>query len=138
MLSRWLNAQVSSSPDCVRVEFPAQTVNMAIARAVAAAIAARADLTVDQIEDVRLAMDETLSHVMSVAAPDSSVLCEMCVTDGIVSASIRCPVASPDIPEPNPFSWTVLSALVGDVDVTIENNSIVMSWSVARDSSVQA
>ena len=42
---------------------------MAIARTVAAAMAARADLTLDQIEDVRLAMDEGLAYIIEVV-PD--------------------------------------------------------------------
>jgi len=137
MLPRWLNGWVSSSPDYVRVEFPAQTVNMAIARTVAAAVAARADLTVDQIEDVRLAMDEALSHVISVAAEGSSVECELCATGGVVSATIQCAVPSNDVPEPNPFSWTVLTALVSDVHLTVEDTCITMTWSLARDSSIQ-
>ncbi len=129
---------MSSSPDCVRVEFPAQTVNMAIARTVAAAVAARADLTVDQIEDVRLAMDEALSHVISVAAEGSTVACELCADGGVVSATIACAVPAADVPDPDPFSWMVLTALVSDVRVSINDGTIAMTWSLARESSVQA
>ena len=66
---------MSTVPDCIRVEIPAATINMAIARTVAAAMAARADLTLDQIEDVRLAMDEGLAYIIEVASDGAMVTC---------------------------------------------------------------
>ena len=111
---------------------------MAIARTVAAAMAARADLTLDQIEDVRLAMDEGLAYIIEVASDGAMVTCELCVTDGVVSATLASTVASSTVAEPNPFAWTVLTALVGDVDLRVDDGSIRVQWNVARDASVQA
>jgi len=129
---------VSTTPDCVRVEIPAATINMAIARTVAAAMAARADLTLDQIEDVRLAMDEVLAYIIEVVPDGAMVTCELCVADGVVSATLTSTVASSTVAEPNPFAWTVLTALVGDVDLRVDDGSIRLQWNVARDASVQA
>jgi serine/threonine-protein kinase RsbW len=133
-----LNEEVSTVPDCIRVEIPAATINMAIARTVAAAMAARADLTLDQIEDVRLAMDEGLAYIIEVASDGAMVTCELCVADGVVSATLASTVVSSTVAEPNPFAWTVLTALVGDVDLRVDDGSIRLQWKVARDASVQA
>jgi serine/threonine-protein kinase RsbW len=133
-----LNEEVSTVPDCIRVEIPAATINMAIARTVAAAMAARADLTLDQIEDVRLAMDEGLAYIIEVASDGAMVTCELCVADGVVSATLASTVVSSTVAEPNPFAWTVLTALVGDVDLRVDDGSIRLQWNVARDASVQA
>jgi len=133
-----LNDEVSTTPDCVRVEIPAATINMAVARTVAAAMAARADLTLDQIEDVRLAMDEGLAYIIEVVPDGAMVTCELCVADGVVSATLASTVASTTVAEPNPFAWTVLTALVGDVDLRVDDGSIRLQWNVARDASVQA
>ena len=111
---------------------------MAIARTVAAAMAARADLTLDQIEDVRLAMDESLAYIIKVVPDGAMVTCELCVGNGVVSATLASTVTSPTVPEPNPFAWTVLTALVGDVDLRLDDGSIRLQWNVARDASVQA
>ena len=111
---------------------------MSIARTVAAAMAARADLTLDQIEDVRLAMDEGLAHIIEVVPDGAMVTCELCVADGVVSATLASTVTSSTVAEPNPFAWTVLTALVGDVDLRVDDGSIRLQWNVARDASVQA
>ena len=111
---------------------------MSIARTVAAAMAARADLTLDQIEDVRLAMDEGLAYIIEVVPEGAMVTCEMCVADGVVSATLASTVASSTVAEPNLFAWTVLTALVGDVDLRVDDGSIRLQWNVARDASVQA
>ncbi len=56
--------------DRVSLIFRAATRNAALARTVAAAMAARADLPLDQLEDVRLAVDEAVSQLI-LDAPDA-------------------------------------------------------------------
>ncbi|MDA9790814.1 anti-sigma regulatory factor [bacterium] len=124
--------------DCVRVEFPAETVNMAIARTVGAAMAARADLTVDQIEDVRLAMDEAISHLISVAAEGATVGCDVCNDGSTVSVTLECAVPTDEVSAPDPFAWTVLTALVGSVEMSVVDRVLRMQWSLARDHSLSA
>ena len=118
-----MNDEVSTAPDCVRVEIPAATINTVMARTVAAAMAARADLTLDQIEDVRLAMDEGLAYIIEVVPDGAMVMCKLCVADGVVSATLTSTVTSSTVAEPNPFAWTVLTALVGDVDLRVDDGS---------------
>lgn len=127
-----------SAHDRVRVEFPADTVNMSIARAVAAAIAVRADLTIDQVEDVRLAMDEATSHLIKIAEPGSHVGCDLWIDDGTVHASLRCAISASPPPDPDPFSWTVLTALVNSVEFDASESVAVLHWSLASDHSLSA
>ena len=124
--------------DSVRVEFPADTINMAIARTVAAAMAARADLTVDQVEDVRLAMDEATSHMIRVATPGSNVTIDLWITGGSVHAKLSCPVGAEAPPEPEPFSWTVLTALVGSARLQVTAGTLSLQWELANDHPVHA
>lgn len=128
----------SGAHDRVRVEFPAATVNMAIARSVAAAIAARADLTLDQVEDVRLAMDEATSHLIRVAHPDSSIRCDLWIEGATVHAAMTCTTDKTPPPDPDPFTWTVLTALVNSVDLTIDGSQIQLRWSLASDHTLRA
>lgn len=124
--------------DSVRVEFPADTVNMAIARTVAAAMAARADLTVDQVEDVRLAMDEATSHMIRAATPGSTVTIDLWLSDGAVHAMLSCPVGTEVPPDPDPFSWTVLTALVGSARLQVTAETLSLQWELANDHRVHA
>lgn len=125
-----------SAHDRVRVEFPAETINMSIARSVAAAIAARADLTIDQVEDVRLAMDEGTAHMIKIAAPGSQITCDVWIAAGTVHASLRCSTTQSPPPEPDPFAWTVLTALVSSVELDANGSSAQLSWSLTSDHSL--
>jgi serine/threonine-protein kinase RsbW len=127
---------MSTSPtDHIRLEFPADTVNMAIARTVAAAVAARADLTIDQVEDVRLAMDEATAHMIRAAKPRSLVSCDLWVKDHAVHASLTCTTPFDDPPEPEPFSWMVLTALVESIHLESADGVLLLRWSLAREPS---
>lgn len=122
----------------VGVEFPADTVNMVIARTVAATMAARADLTVDQVEDVRLAMDEATAHMIKVALPDSRVVCEMWTEGSTVHALLSCTIGTAVPADPDPFAWTVLTALVDSVGLETHGESLQLRWSLASDHSLRA
>lgn len=122
----------------VEVGFPADTANMSIARTVAAAVAARADLTIDQIEDVRLAIDEAVAYVITHANTGTRVRCRMWVADSSLHALVSGTTSAAAPPDLEPFSLTVLTALVGQVDTHLHDGDLVIHWSVARDHSVNA
>ncbi|MEY2990085.1 MAG: hypothetical protein RLZZ163_1001 [Actinomycetota bacterium] len=124
--------------DRVSVEFPADTINMTIARTVAAAIAARADLTIDQVEDVRLAMDEATAHMIKIASRDSSVRCDLWIEGRALQAAITCRVDSGPPPEPDPFAWTVLTALVESAVLDVDGSAATLRWSLTNDHSLHA
>lgn len=124
--------------DAVEVAFPAETANMVIARTVAAAVAARADLTVDQIEDVRLAIDEAIAYLIAHARADARVRAQLWADGSTFHAALTCTTSAPSPPEPERFSETVLTALVGEVDRDILDGDLTIHWSVNRDHSVSA
>ena len=124
--------------EAVEVGFPADTANMSIARTVAAAVAARADLTIDQIEDVRLAVDEAVAYIITHANHETRIRCRMWVAAGSLHAVVSGPTGATAPPELAPFSLTVLTALVGDVDTDLHDGDLVIHWSLARDHSVNA
>lgn len=131
-------AMNAGAHDRVRVEFPADTINMAIARSVAAAMAVRADLTLDQVEDVRLAMDEATSHLIKIAASHSMITCDLWVEAASVHASMTCSTAKSPPPDPDPFSWTVLTALVSSVQLDASGSRAQLRWSLSSDHSLHA
>ena len=133
-----MRAMSEGPADRVRVEFPADTMNMVIARTVAAAMAARADLTVDQIEDVRLAMDEATAHAIKVAVPGSRVLCDLWTQDRTVHAIVECKIGQSPAPDPDPFAWTVLTALVNTAHLDVKDRTIQVQWSLTSDHSLHS
>lgn len=116
----------------VVLAFPADTTNIALARSLAAAMAARADLPIDQLEDVRLAVDEAVTQAVSCAVPASTVECRFTARDGWLDVEVRVPSATGEAPSRGTFGWTVLSALVDSADADVADGILVLRLRATR------
>ena len=122
----------------VTLSFEADTRNVALARTVAATMAARADLPVDQLEDVRLAVDEAVSQAI-LAAPRGGVIeLRFLETTSGLDITVRAPSGSIDPPPTDTFSWMVLSALVDRVSAVVEDGQLRLDLQVVRGLTVDA
>ena len=122
----------------VTVAFPAETLNVALARTVAAAMAARADLTIDQLEDVRLAVDEAVSQLIADASPDATVTCAFEAGAGTLSITVTARTRTGATPATDTFSWTVMRALVDSVAATTDGGEVRLDLRIARALPVEA
>jgi serine/threonine-protein kinase RsbW len=118
--------------DTVTLAFPARTQNVALARTVTAAMAARADLPLDQLEDARLAIDEAVSQLIADAPAGSEIACRFRVQDGSLDIVVTAPSASGQVPPTGTFSWTVLTALVDSVTATVDDGTVTLGLHVTR------
>ena len=84
-----------------------------------AGLAARLDFTLDEIEDLRIAVDEACGILLSQAAPGASLSCDFTLAEDsmTIAVSVRSQRAQP--PSRDTFAWTVLSALAGTVDAWV-------------------
>ncbi len=119
--------------DTVTLTFAADTRNVALARMVAAAMAARADLPIDQLEDLRLAVDEAVTQILSAAPRDADVTCGFRIDGDRVHVQITSSTTATSVPSTTSFSWTVLSALVESVEAELSDGHLSISFSVSRD-----
>ena len=124
--------------DSVTLAFLAETRNVSLARTVAAAMSARADLPLDQLEDVRLAVDEAVTQLVHDAPSGAEVLCRFDVRDDVLEVRVSAPSTSGGVPARDTFSWTVLSALVDDVTATIDAGEVTLVLHVSRHVAVDA
>jgi serine/threonine-protein kinase RsbW len=124
--------------DTVTLTFAARTHNAALARTVAAAMAARADMPIDQLEDVRLAVDEAVSQAILDAPDGSDVECRFTHDGAELDITVSAPSASGSTPGTNTFSWMVLSALVDEVEASIVDGSVTIGMRVVRHVGVDA
>ena len=104
--------------EIVTLTLPAQTSYVSLARTLAAAMAARADLPVDQLEDIRLAIDEAVSLLIVDMPEYGSVVCTFTQDGNTLVVSVSGVTNSGATPPTDGFSWTVLTALVDDVTAT--------------------
>jgi serine/threonine-protein kinase RsbW len=113
-----------ASLDLVQLDVPAHPAYVAVVRTAAAGLAARADLTLDRIEDLRIAVDEACALLLHRGSLDGSgvgaggadpdddtcISCVFTLEDDALTVDISGPRVT--LPDPSAFAWAVLDALV--------------------------
>ena len=109
-------ARTAHGDDVVELRLPADGAYLSVLRTATAGLAARLDFTLDEIEDLRIAVDEACALLLPDAAPDAELLCVFALSAESLSVTVTVPSRTGRVPRRNTFAWTVLSALAGDVD----------------------
>jgi serine/threonine-protein kinase RsbW len=105
-----------AAADQVTVRMPAEGAYLSVLRTATAGLAARLDFTLDEIEDLRIAVDEACAMLLSQAIPGSDLECNFALGRDMMTISVSVPSLAPTPPASDTFAWTVLSALAGSVD----------------------
>jgi serine/threonine-protein kinase RsbW len=95
---------------------PAEGAYLSVLRTATAGLAARLDFTLDEIEDLRIAVDEACAMLLNQAIPGSDLECSFALGRDEMTISVSVPSLAPTPPASDTFAWTVLSALAGSVD----------------------
>jgi serine/threonine-protein kinase RsbW len=103
--------------DRIEVRVPADVVYVSTLRLTAASLAARCDLTIDDIEDLRLAVDEACALLLPHAQPDSMLDAHFELAAGRLSVTVSVHTSDDAQPDRSGFAWTVLGALATSIDV---------------------
>lgn len=106
--------------DHVRVCMPAEGAYLSVLRTATAGLAARLDFTLDEIEDLRIAVDEACAMLLAQAIPGTNLECGFDLGTEEMTITVSVTAAEPRIPARDTFAWTVLSALAGTVDSRLE------------------
>jgi serine/threonine-protein kinase RsbW len=110
-------ASTKVSPrDVVTVKLPAAGAYLSVLRTATAGLAARLDFTLDEIEDLRIAVDEACAMLLAQAVPGTDLTCEFELTGGAVRINVSVLTVDGREPSRDTFAWTVLSSLAGQVD----------------------
>ena len=102
--------------DVVTIKLPAAGAYLSVLRTATAGLAARLDFTLDEIEDLRIAVDEACAMLLSQALPGADLECEFALGSDSMRVSVSVLTQDGQEPSRDTFAWTVLSALAGDVD----------------------
>lgn len=118
--------------DEVTVRLPAHSIYIGVLRSAVAAVAARADFTVDDIEDLRIAVDEACALLLGPAVPGAVLSCHVSARADSVAAAVSTTVSDPTVPDPTSFGWLVLSALAGAVEAVVDGDTMTIMLSRSR------
>jgi serine/threonine-protein kinase RsbW len=105
--------------DVVTVRLPADSAYLSVLRTATAGLAARLDFTLDEIEDLRIAVDEACAMLLAQAVPGTDLECQFELTGEAMRIAVSVLTVDGVQPSRDTFAWTVLSSLAGDVDSTV-------------------
>ncbi|MEZ0581179.1 anti-sigma factor [Nocardioides sp. MH1] len=103
----------------VELRLPADGAYAAVLRTLTAGLAARLDFTMDDIEDLRIAVSETTAMVLDQADPGADLLCRFRLSPGELTLECSTTAAAPAHPDYDSFGWQVLTTLTTDASVDV-------------------
>jgi serine/threonine-protein kinase RsbW len=123
---------VTTRPD-VELRVPADTAYVAVLRTTTAGLAARLDFTLDDIEDLRIAVGEACAIVLEQARDDGDLHASFDLGTGELRVTVSADAESAIEPDKDGFGWQVLSALTtgASAEVTSAGLGITLSMKSA-------
>ena len=107
------------------LRLPAQGAYLSVLRTATASLASRLDFTLDDIEDLRIAVDEACAMLLSQAVAGADLTCSFELSSSAIAVAVSVPTVDGAVPSRDTFAWTVLTALAGEVDATVDADSVV-------------
>ncbi|WP_345479560.1 anti-sigma factor, partial [Nocardioides caeni] len=120
----------SSGPDTVGLRLPADGAYVSVLRTLSAGLAARLDFTMDDIEDLRIAVSEAAAMVLDEADEGADLDCEFELGETGMSLSIQAAAAAPSAPDYENFGWQVLATLTADAVIDSSPGSYAVRLTV--------
>jgi serine/threonine-protein kinase RsbW len=104
--------------DVVELRLPAESAYLSVLRTATAGLAARLDFTLDEIEDLRIAVDEACALLLPDARDDQPLVCRFTLEADCLEVSVQATTHTGRTPTRDSFAWTVLTALAGEVQAS--------------------
>jgi serine/threonine-protein kinase RsbW len=123
--------------DVVLLAVPASGAWLGVLRTATASLASRLQFTLDEIEDLRIAVDEACAILLALASLDAVLSCRFTVTEDALSVDASVPSDNPAtvrLPSNESFAWQVLSALTDEVAARIDGNMVAILLTKRRPS----
>ena len=115
--------------DVVLLAVPASGAWLGVLRTATASLASRLQFTLDEIEDLRIAVDEACAILLALASLDAVLSCRFTVTEDALTVDASVPTDNPAtvrLPSNESFAWQVLSALTDEVAARIDGNMVAI------------
>ena len=111
----------------VELRLPADGVYVSVVRTTTAGLAARLDFLIDDIEDLRIAVDEACAMVLPQARENSDLTCTFDLDASKLTVAVTAECDSPRPPNRDGFAWTVLAALTNEVAAEIDGDKLTVT-----------
>ncbi len=108
-------ATVAARGEVVTLRVPGDGAFLSLVRTTTAGVAARLGLTIDEIEDLRIAVDEAAAVLLADIVRGADVEVVFAFGADQLTIALSAPTADAPPPDQRGFGWTVLAALAGSV-----------------------
>jgi serine/threonine-protein kinase RsbW len=117
----------------VELRLPADSVYVSVLRTTTASLSARLDFTIDDIEDLRIAVGEACAMVLPEADQGTDLVAEYFLGAGRLT--VRVSVSGSDIgaPDYDSFAWQVLDTLAGTAAAEVADGRFVVTLSMESE-----
>jgi len=120
-----ISVETSVEPTCITLTFPVGPEHIRLARLVASGLVAQLDYGLDDLEDLRIAVDELCALVVAHARPDAMIEVLFEVDGDEVSVRAIAPAAPNGEVEIDELSRLILLAAVDAHDLVRQDGSVV-------------
>lgn len=118
----------------VSISIPSSADHVSLLRALVGFYAAREDFTLDEVDDLRMAVEEAAVQLLRRTMDDQLHLVVR-TADGHLHAELTTAVrADQPLMDESSLSWTILSALADDLSVSSQGGSAVVRMTKQRSS----
>lgn len=120
--------------DLVVLRLPASGAYLSVLRTATASLASRLDFTIDDIEDLRIAVDEACAMLLAQARGGADLECSFELLPAAIRVRVSALTTDGEPPARDTFAWTVLTALAGEVDSEVDaDGRVVLSLLKRKD-----
>ena len=118
-----------TSTATVHLEIPASGAYLSVARAAATGLAAQLQFTYEEIDDLRIAVDEACTQLLARrgSATAMRVAYHLADTELRVDVSIEAPDRGDPLPR-DTFAWQILTAITDEVSEQAESDRLRLSF----------
>ena len=121
-------------PDA-ELRLPADSAYVAVLRMTTAGLAARLDFTLDDIEDLRMAVGEASAILLERARPGGQLISRFHLDGDRIAVRISVDAVNPSPPASDSFAWQVLTTTATDVGAEAADDVLTISLAVTSTTS---
>jgi serine/threonine-protein kinase RsbW len=122
-----LGDDATAHVDRVQLRLPGDSAYVGVLRTTTAGLAARRDFTVDEIEDLRIAVDEMSALLLTQIRAGASLDCLFELGREDLTIHVSAESDHPKSPRQDSLSWILLTALAGELHATVSDKTLTLS-----------
>jgi len=117
----------------VELRLPADSAYVSVLRTTTASLAARLDFTIDDIEDLRIAVGEACALVLPDADPASPLVADFFLAPGRMTVQVAITGSGLSQPDRDSFAWQVLETLAPGATAEVTGDRLVVTVSMQAE-----